>query len=100
MGVPADRIRLVYNAPDPAFFDAQPRRSEARRAAAHPGALPDSTIRSCSTPAISGPQKNIPRLVEAFAVVREQLADHPVYKDLRLIIIGDRFRSIPRCARR
>lgn len=35
------------------------------------------------------PQKNIPRLVEAFAVTMEEMGDHPEYKDLRLIIIGD-----------
>ena len=39
--------------------------------------------------------KNIPRLVEAFAVVREQLASHPVYKDLRLVIIGDTISQYP-----
>ena len=27
------------------------------------------------------PQKNIPRLVEAFAVVRDELASHPEYGD-------------------
>ena len=54
-----------------------------------------STIRSCCTRATSGKQKNIPRLVEAFAVVRESLADHPVYKDLRLIIIGDEISQHP-----
>jgi len=39
--------------------------------------------------------KNIPRLVEAFAVVRDQLAAHPVYKDLRLVIIGDTISQFP-----
>ena len=39
--------------------------------------------------------KNMPRLVEAFAVVREQLAAHPVYKDLRLVIIGDNISQYP-----
>ena len=33
--------------------------------------------------------KNIPRLIEAFAVVRERMKDHPTYKHLRLVIIGD-----------
>ena len=39
MGVPPDRIRRVYNAPDPGFLQRRARRS--RRKAAHPGALPD-----------------------------------------------------------
>ncbi|MCH8164028.1 MAG: glycosyltransferase family 4 protein [Planctomycetes bacterium] len=35
------------------------------------------------------PQKNIPRLIEAFAVIKGRLRNHPVYRDLRLVIIGD-----------
>ena len=34
-------------------------------------------------------------LVEAFAVVRDQLSSHPLYKDLRLIIIGDTISQYP-----
>jgi glycosyltransferase involved in cell wall biosynthesis len=41
------------------------------------------------------PQKNIPRLIEAFAVVRGELADHPVYGGLRLIVIGDEISQYP-----
>ena len=39
--------------------------------------------------------KNVPRLVEAFAVVREQLATHRLYRDLRLVIIGDTISQYP-----
>ena len=39
--------------------------------------------------------KNVPRLVEAFAVLRHQLENHPVYKDLRLVIIGDELSKNP-----
>ena len=41
------------------------------------------------------PQKNIPRLIEAFAVVRGGLENHPGYRDLRLIIIGDEISRHP-----
>ena len=34
-------------------------------------------------------------LPEAFAVVREKLASHPVYNDLRLVIIGDNISQYP-----
>ena len=34
------------------------------------------------------PQKNIPRLGEAFAVVRGGVESHPEFMDLRLVIIG------------
>ena len=39
--------------------------------------------------------KNIPRLIEAFAVVKAELANHPQYKSLRLIIIGDEMTALP-----
>jgi glycosyltransferase involved in cell wall biosynthesis len=39
--------------------------------------------------------KNVPRLVEAFAVAREQLAADPRYRDLRLVIIGDTISQYP-----
>ncbi len=39
--------------------------------------------------------KNVPRLVEAFAVLRAQLGDHPKYRDLRLVIIGDTISQYP-----
>jgi glycosyltransferase involved in cell wall biosynthesis len=88
-GVPAGRLRMVYNAPDPEFFNRGPDGAGGileRYQIDYPFLLYAGNIR---------PQKNIPRLVEAFAVVREQLAAHPVYKDLRLIIIGDEISRYP-----
>lgn len=93
MGVPPDRIRRVYNAPDPGFqvtsagcqTDEQQRIME-RYQINYPFLLYAGNIRR---------HKNVPRLVEAFAVVREQLAAHPVYKDLRLVIIGDTISQYP-----
>jgi glycosyltransferase involved in cell wall biosynthesis len=95
--IPGDRVRLVYNAPNPQFFqvggldsmgeNAKERLRILERYQIHyPFILYAGNIR---------PQKNIPRLVEAFAVVRENLAAHPDYKDLRLIIIGDEISKFP-----
>jgi glycosyltransferase involved in cell wall biosynthesis len=39
--------------------------------------------------------KNVPRLVEAFAVLRHKLENHPVYNNLRLVIIGDELSKNP-----
>jgi glycosyltransferase involved in cell wall biosynthesis len=93
MGVPSDRIRRVYNAADPGFLTPpDPRRSDAqlrileRYQINYPYLLYAGNIRR---------HKNVPRLVEAFAVVREQLASHPVYRDLRLVIIGDTISLYP-----
>ncbi len=97
LSVPADRVRLVYSAPAPEFFqrghsgdretDEQERhRILERYQINYPFLLYAGNIR---------PQKNIPRLVEAFAVVRNELANHPVYSDLRLIIIGDQIARNP-----
>ena len=91
-GVPASRIRRVYNAPDPAFCPsggedtAQQRRILERYQIQYPFLLYTGTIRK---------HKNVTRLVEAFAVVRQQLADHPCYRDLRLVIIGDTISPYP-----
>jgi glycosyltransferase involved in cell wall biosynthesis len=93
MRIPPDRVRRVYNAPDPGFLQpAHPAGSEEhqrimeRYQIGYPFLLYAGNIR---------PHKNVPRLIEAFAVVREQLANHPVYKDLRLVIIGDTISQYP-----
>lgn len=94
MGVPPDRTRRVYNAPDPAFLrDAsEPSAVEERERIMeryqvnYPFLLYAGNIRR---------HKNVPRLVEAFAVLREQLSEHPVYKELRLVIIGDTISRYP-----
>jgi glycosyltransferase involved in cell wall biosynthesis len=106
LGVPAARIRQVYSAPDPKFLDQHP--PSAARAAGpnvwemekkrlleryqinYPFLLYSGRIR---------PHKNIPRLVEAFAVLRGELENHPVYGDLRLIIIGDEISRHPEVRR-
>jgi len=36
------------------------------------------------------PHKNVDRLIEAFAVLKSELGDHKKYKNLKLIIIGDK----------
>ena len=94
LGIPADRVRVVYNAPDPQFFarhpvadarlavpdghDLERQRILERYQIHYPFVLYAGNIRK---------QKNIPRLVEAFAVVREGLASHPVYKDLKATLL-------------
>jgi glycosyltransferase involved in cell wall biosynthesis len=92
MGIPSERIRRVYNAPDPGFFNrasnpgSEQERILERYQIQYPYLLYAGNIRR---------HKNIPRLVEAFAVVREQLSSHPAYKNLRLVIIGDTISQFP-----
>lgn len=83
--VPTRRISAIYNAPDPAFTalqekDGQDRQTLDRYSIHNPYILYAGTI---------SPRKNIPRLVEAFAVLRQELEQHPRYRDIRLVIIGD-----------
>ncbi|HMD71735.1 MAG TPA: glycosyltransferase family 1 protein [Bryobacteraceae bacterium] len=92
-GLPPERIRRVYNAPDPVFFDgvteiapAERQRIMERYQIDYPYLLYAGNIRR---------HKNVPRLVEAFAVARDQLASHPDYKNLRLVIIGDTISQYP-----
>ena len=92
-GIRAEKVRQIYNALDPRFLGegTGTRTSEQevtleRYQIRRPFLLYVGTIR---------PQKNIPRLVEAFAVLRGELENHPVYGDLRLIIIGDEISRHP-----
>lgn len=96
LGVPAARIRQIYDALDPRFLSDSASGCEAaklerkrlleRYQVSYPYILYAGAIR---------PQKNLPRLVEAFAVLRGELENHPIYKDLRLIIIGDEISRHP-----
>ena len=103
----ADRVRLIYNAPDPQFLGRgitgsgasstdpaaaarERHRILERYQIRYPFLLYAGSIR---------PQKNIPRLIEAFAVVRQKMEDHGGYKDLRLIIIGDDISRYPKVRR-
>jgi glycosyltransferase involved in cell wall biosynthesis len=92
-GIRPEKIRQIHNAPDPRFLDDGRRLGEQERQRLlerfqirYPFLLYVGTIR---------PQKNIPRLVEAFAVLRGDLEDDPAYKDLHLIIIGDEISRHP-----
>ena len=89
--VPSTRISTIYNAPDPAFTalqdDGGPDRETLDRYSIHyPYILYAGNIR---------PRKNIPRLVEAFAVLLHELERHPRYRDIRLVIIGDELSTNP-----
>jgi glycosyltransferase involved in cell wall biosynthesis len=87
----AERLSTIYSAPDPAFTSfrddpAQQRQILDRYSINYPYILYAGTVRV---------HKNVPRLVEAFAVLRHKLENHPVYKDLRLVIIGDELSKNP-----
>jgi glycosyltransferase involved in cell wall biosynthesis len=92
MGVSPERIRRVYNAPDPQFYQRgehspnENQRILERYQIQYPFLLYAGNVRR---------HKNIPRLVEAFAVLRGQLAEHAIYKDLRLVLIGDTISQHP-----
>ena len=97
LGIPAKRIRLIYSAPDPRFLAArdsnteeEKRRVLERYQIEYPFLLYTGRIQR---------HKNVPRLIEAFAVVRGELESHPQYKDLRLIIIGDEISKHPEVRR-
>lgn len=100
LGIPPQRIRLVYSAPDPRFLDhseadTQQGKSEQSRVLERyqikrPYILYAGRIR---------PHKNLPRLIEAFAVVRGELEQHPEFRDLRLLVIGDEISKHPEVRR-
>ncbi|HTR37360.1 MAG TPA: glycosyltransferase family 1 protein [Bryobacteraceae bacterium] len=92
LGIPPNRLRVIHNAPDPAFCRpvapaaAEVQRTLERYRIHYPFLLYVGR---------TNPQKNIPRLVEAFAVLRGEIREHPAFRDLRLIIIGDEISRHP-----
>lgn len=89
--VPSSRIRTIYSAPDPSFSadrppEEQDRQTLERYSVNYPFILYAGTIR---------PQKNIPRLIEAFAVLRAEFEQSLQYKHLHLIVIGDEISKNP-----
>lgn len=102
MGIPEERVKRIYGAVDPRFTTQMPglgaraagpeawaherRRVLERYQVKYPFLLYAGTIR---------PQKNIPRLVEAFALLKGELAGLEEWRELRLIIIGDEISKFP-----
>ena len=88
--ISAERLSTIYSAPDPAFTsapgDPEQRQILDRYSITYPYILYAGTVRV---------HKNVPRLVEAFAVLRHKLENHPVYNNLRLVIIGDELSKNP-----
>jgi glycosyltransferase involved in cell wall biosynthesis len=103
LGIPMSRMRVIYNAPDPTFH--APSAPAMARVHGEAFGYPPDIQRVLDRYRIhypfllyvgrTNPQKNIPRLVEAFAVLRGEIQDHPVYRDLRLLIIGDEISRYP-----
>ncbi len=86
-----ERLSTIYSAPDPAFTSvrddpAKQRQILDRYSINYPYILYAGTVRV---------HKNVPRLVEAFAVLRHKLENHPEYNNLRLVIIGDELSKNP-----
>ena len=82
--IPSRQITVVENAIDERFTQSSRREEQQlileRYQVNYPFLLYVGNVK---------PQKNIPRLIEAFAVIKGRLRNHPVYRDLRLVIIGD-----------
>jgi glycosyltransferase involved in cell wall biosynthesis len=82
--VAEEKIEVIYNALDERFL-REPMPADAdrileRHAVTYPFVLYAGNIK---------PQKNLPRLIEAFAVAKADLLNHPEYSRLKLLLIGD-----------
>jgi glycosyltransferase involved in cell wall biosynthesis len=88
--LPEKKIEVVYNALDERFLreplPADADRILERHAVEYPFVLYAGNIR---------PHKNLTRLIEAFAVVKGELRDHPELGKLKLIVIGDELTKHP-----
>jgi len=83
-GIPEGKIEVIYNALDQRFvrepLSAEADRILERHAVNYPFVLYAGKIK---------PQKNLARLIEAFAVAKAELGDHPELAGLKLLMIGD-----------
>jgi len=91
MGLPPEHVLQIYNAIDPGFLDVEnderKREEVLERYQIHfPYLLYAGSV---------NPRKNVARIVEALALLRQDLVDHPRFKDLRLVIIGDQMSKYP-----
>ncbi|MBI2956618.1 MAG: glycosyltransferase family 4 protein [Acidobacteria bacterium] len=93
-GLPGERIEVVYNALDARLAEAPPpeevERALGRYSVQEPYLLYTGNAR---------PHKNLPRLIEAFALVKDELREHPRYAELKLIIIGEELTKHPQLRR-
>lgn len=93
-GLPPEKIVVVYNALDARLQEPS---------------SPEVVERTLSRYSLGGPyllyagnvkpHKNLPRLIEAFALVKHELRAHSRYADLKLIIIGDELSKHPELRR-
>lgn len=102
LGIAPERISQIYGAVDPKYLEPfglsagagmaeHSKRQLLERYQVHyPYLLYAGTIR---------PRKNLPKLIEAFAVLRSELQNHPVYRDLKLLVIGDEVSKHPEVRR-
>jgi glycosyltransferase involved in cell wall biosynthesis len=89
-GIPIARVTVVENAIDERFV--QSGRREEQRLVLERYQVTDPFLLYVGS---ARPQKNLPRLIEAFAVVKGALRDHPLYRNLKLLIIGDELSEHP-----
>lgn len=97
--IPAERLHRIYDAPDPDIFPmrAEDETSRPNRVAHRKHLLERFQIDSPFLLYAGSvrPQKNLPRLIEAFSVLRAELTKHPHYGRLKLLIIGDEISKNP-----
>ncbi len=89
-GIPENKIEVIYNAVDERFLreplPADAQRILERHAVNYPFVLYAGKVKL---------EKNLPRLIEAFAVAKDDLRDDPELSRLKLLLIGDELGKHP-----
>ena len=89
-GIPASRVTVVENAIDERFL--QHTRREEQLLVLERYRVTDPFLLYVGS---ARPQKNLPRLIESFAVLKGELRDHRKFANLKLLIIGDELSEHP-----
>jgi glycosyltransferase involved in cell wall biosynthesis len=88
--VSPDKITVIENAIDERFV--RPGRREEGRLLLERYQVKDPFLLYVGS---ARPQKNVPRLIEAFAVILGELQEHPQFHKLKLLVIGDQLSENP-----
>lgn len=98
--IPSEHIRVIPNALDERFLLAGRVSGQAQGAARQEEVRLTHERYGVKDPFLlyvgsARPQKNLARLIEAFAAVKGELGGHPQYQNLKLLIIGDELSEHP-----
>lgn len=89
-GIPQSKIEVIYNGLDQRL--KKPATAKLAKTILERYSIADPYVLYVGN---ARPHKNLPRLIEAFALVKDELRDHDTFSGLKLLILGDELGEHP-----